>query len=511
MQEVEDEPLFCGRVAGIDIGKAVVSVTVRVPSETRKGGRQQEAREFATTRRQLLEMADRLRCWQVEKAGMESTSDYWKPVYFLLEREGFECLLYQASQVKALPGRPKTDKLDSAWLAKVTEQGSLAGSFVPPEDIRRLRTHTRYRRKVVQMRTAQKERCEKLLEDAHLKLSSVISDIHGVSGREMLRAVAAGERNPRVLAEMARGVMRRKTARLEEALDCSFFTPEHAFTLTMMLDGIDQLTAQIAVLDEKITQMCAPYETQISRLDAIPGFGVTTAQDPIAEIGVDMSVFPTAGHLASWAGQTPRVTESAGKRKGKNATGRGNPYIGAALGEASVSVGRTQAFLGAKPRRLQAHMPKKRAQVAIMRTQLVIAHAILSDPEAEYRDLGPDYYERRADTRRRVRGRARALERLGYKVTLQAPDPETGEYLPTAVASQPYTLPGAPHRGSRRHKPPPALKACAAKVLFSDQGHRKILAGQGGPRHPVRSGASPYPGVCPGVDGDRSGGDQGDS
>jgi transposase len=434
MEEVEDEPLFCDRAAGIDIGKATVMVTVRVPSETRKSGRQQETREFGTTRRELLALADWLRTWQVEKAGMESTSDYWKPVYFLLEKEGLDCVLYHASQVKALPGRPKTDKLDSAWLAKITEQGSLAGSFVPPEEIRRLRTHTRYRRRLVQMRTAQKERCEKLLEDAHLKLSSVISDIHGMSGRDMLRAVIAGERNPKVLAEMARGRMRVKIRKLEEALDCSFFTGEHAFILQMMLDSIDQLTAQVAVLDEKITAMCEPYERQITQLDAIPGFGVTTAQDLIAEIGLDMSVFPTAGHLASWARQTPRVTESAGKRKGKNATGRGSPYIGAALGEASVSVGRTQTFLGAKLRRLQRHMPKKKAQTAIMRTQLVIAHALLSDPAAEYQDLGPDYYERRADTRRRARGHARALERLGYKVTIEAPDPETGEYLPITTS-----------------------------------------------------------------------------
>ena len=433
MEEVEDEPLFCDRVAGIDIGKAVVMVTIRVPSEARKGGRQQETREFGTTRRELLALADWLRAWQVERAGMESTSDYWKPVFFLLEREGFDCLLYQASQVKALPGRPKTDKLDSAWLAKITERGSLAGSFVPPEEIRRLRTHTRYRRKLVQVRTAQKERCEKLLEDAHLKLSSVISDIHGVSGRDMLGAIAAGERNPKVLAGLARGVMRRKLAVLEEALDCSFFTPEHAFILQMMLDSIDQLTAQIAVLDEKIAEMCRPYERQIAQLDQIPGFGITTAQDLIAEIGVDMSVFPTAGHLASWARQTPRVTESAGKRKGKNATGRGNPYIGGTLGEASVSVGRTQSFLGAKYRRLCTHMPKKKAQVAVMRTQLVISHALLSDSAAEYQDLGPDYYERRADIRRRARNHARALERLGYKVTIEPIDPGTGELLPVTA------------------------------------------------------------------------------
>jgi len=304
MEEVEDEPLFCERVAGIDIGKKMIMVTIRVPSDTRKGGRAQETREFGTTRKELLALADWLRCWQVEKAGMESTSDYWKPVYFLLEREGFDCTLYRASQVKALPGRPKTDKLDSAWLARITERGSLAGSFVPPEDIRRLRTHTRYRRKLVQMRTAQKERCEKLLEDGHLKLSSVISDIHGVSGRDMLGAIAAGERNPKVLADKARGVMRGKIARLEEALDCSFFTPEHAFVLQMMLDSIDQLTAQIQVLDGKIADMCQPYEQQIDQLDGIPGFGVTTAQDLIAESG-SPGRFPGRGPLRTVRARHP--------------------------------------------------------------------------------------------------------------------------------------------------------------------------------------------------------------
>ena len=436
MEDVEDEPLFCERVAGIDIGKATVMVTIRVPSETRKKGRQEETREFGTTRRELLALADWLGCWQVEKAGMEATSDYWKPVYFTLERAGFECLLYQASQVKALPGRPKTDKLDSAWQAKITERGSLAGSFVPPEEIRRLRTHTRYRRKLVQMRTAQKERCEKLLEDAHLKLSSVISDIHGVSGRDMLRAVAAGERNPKVLAQMARGVMRGKIARLEQALDCSFFTAEHAFILTMMLDSIDQLTAQTEILDARIADMCEPYERQIEQLDGVPGFGITTAQDLIGEIGTDMSVFPTAGHLASWARQAPRVSESAGKRKGKNATGRGNPYIGGALGEASISAGRTQTFLGEQYRRKCRRMPKRKAQGAIMRKQLVIAHALLSDPEAVYEDLGTDYYERRADIHREVRSHARAIERHGYRVILEplGPGPAPGN-LPVTRAS----------------------------------------------------------------------------
>ena len=433
MEEAQDEPLFCERAAGIDIGKLMVAVTVRVPSETRKGGRQQETREFGTTRRQLLELADWLRCWGVERAGMESTSDYWKPVFFLLEQQGLDCVLYQASQVKALPGRAKTDKLDSVWLAKITERGSLAGSFVPPEDIRRLRTHTRYRRKLTQARTAEKQRAEKLLEDAHLKLSSVISDIHGVSGQDMLRAVIAGERNPRVLAEMARGRMRRKTARLVEALDCSFFTEDHAFVLAMMLENIGHYSAQIAALDEKIAVLCEPYARQLAQLDAIPGFGATNAQDLIGEIGVDMTVFPTAGHLCSWARVAPRPKESGGRRKGNSASGRGNPYIGAALGEAAVTAGPTQTFLGAKLRRLCRHMPKKKAQGAVMRTQLCIAHALLSDPEAAYRELGPGYYDQRAGSRRQASGHVRSLERLGWKVTLEPLDPDTGEL--TAQAS----------------------------------------------------------------------------
>ena len=437
MEEAGDEPLFCERAAGIDIGKQLVSVTIRVPSDTRRGGRQQETREFGTTRRQLLEMADWLRSWGVTRAGMEATSDYWKPVYFLLEREGLDLLLYQASQVKALPGRPKTDKLDSAWLARITERGMLASSFVPPEDIRRLRTHTRYRRKLVQARTAEKQRCEKLLEDAHLKLSSVISDIHGISGRDMLAAVIAGERNPKVLADLARGVMRRKAARLEEALDCSFFTPEHAFVLQMMLDNIDHYTAQIGVLDERIAVLCEPYERQVAQLDGIPGFGIAAAQDLIAEIGVDMTVFPTAGHLCSWARVAPRARESGGKRKGRTATGRGNPYIGCTLGETAASAGRTQTFLGAKLRRLSRHMPKKKAQGAVMRTQLAIAHGLLSDPAADYRELGTGYYEQRAGRHRQARSHIRSLERLGYRITIESldgADPGTGE-ITTRAAS----------------------------------------------------------------------------
>jgi transposase len=436
VEEVEDEPLFADRVAGIDIGKKEVMVTIRVPSDTRRGRRQQETREFRATRAGLLELADWLRCWGVTRAGMEATGDYWKPVYFLLEREGFDCVLYHASQVKALPGRPKSDKLDSVWLAKITERGSLPGSFVPPEEIRRLRTHTRYRRHLVQARTAEKARCEKLLEDAHLKLSSVITDVHGVAGREMLTAIIAGQRDPKVLAQMARTRMRGKIRQLEEALDCSFFTQEHAFVLKMMLGNIDHLTAQVKELDTKIAVLCEPYQRQIAQLDAIPGFGIITAQDIIAETGVDMTVFPTAGHLCSWARRCPQVASSAGKRKGSNATGRGNPYLGGALGEASANAGRTQTFLGTKYRRLVRHMPKKKAQGAISRSQLVICYELLSDPEAVYEDLGTDYYERRANIRREVRSHARAIERRGYKVILEPIEPGLDpDILPVTKAS----------------------------------------------------------------------------
>jgi len=432
MREAEDEPLFAQRAAGIDIAKAGIEVTIRVPSDRRRGGRQQETRSFGTVRRQLLALADWLRCWQVTKVGMESTADYWKPVFFVLEAEGFDCVLYHAAQVKALPGRPKTDRADSVWLAKITERGALPGSFVPPAEIRRLRTHTRYRRHLTQARTAEKNRVEKLLEDAHLKLSSVISDIHGASGRAMLEAIAAGERNPAVLARLARGTMRGKiAARLEEALDCSFLTGEHAAILAMMLATIDYYTARIAELTAKIRALCQPYEHQIAQLGAVPGTGEITAQDVIAEIGTDMTVFPTAAHLVSWARWCPQTAQSGGKPKGASASGRGNRYIGAALGEATISAGLTRTFPGAKYRRLIKRMPKKKALVATGNSLLTIYHALLSDPQATYAELGADYYERRAGTRRQARNHLRSLERLGYKVTIEPIDPATGELTAT--------------------------------------------------------------------------------
>lgn len=341
---------------------------------------------------------------------------------FTLEREGAECLLYQASRVKAMPGRPKTDRLDSAWLARLTEQGSVQGSFIPPEPIRVLRSHTRYRRHLIQARTAEKQRVEKLLESAHLKLSSVLTGIHGKSGRAMLEAIIAGERDPRALAALAGGRARRKAARLREALDCAFFTSDHAWLLKMMLARIDQYTAEAEQLTTRIGELCQPWERQLAQLAAIPGVSERTAQDLIAETGVDMTRFPTPAHLASWARQAPAVSESAGHRKAKG-TGRGNPCSGGTPGEAAISASRTQAFLGARYHRLIRHMPKAKAQRAIMRAILVIAWHLLSDPDAVYNDLGHDYYDRHDDHHRKARAHARALELLGYTVTVEPPGP----------------------------------------------------------------------------------------
>jgi transposase len=291
---------------------------------------QQEVTTYSTMTRSLQVMADRLLELGVTRVVMEATSDYWKPAFYLLEAHGFQVWLCNAKDVKHLPGRPKTDVLDAVWLCKIAERQMIRPSFVPPPPIRRLRDLTRYRVALVSDRTGEKNRVEKLLEDAQIKLSVVASDIFGVSGRAMLAALIAGERDPQVLAQLARARLRVKIGDLEEAF-VGHFTDHHAFLLTQMLTRIDALGADITGLDTRIEAEIAPFAEAVTRLDEIPGVGATAAHVIIAEIGLDMSRFPTAAHLTSWARFAPGVKESAGRKKGNGATGHGDRYLARVL------------------------------------------------------------------------------------------------------------------------------------------------------------------------------------
>jgi transposase len=418
LKQTQDTEEIIARVAALDIGKAEVMCCVRVPDEARPGTRLQEVRPYSTMSRSLLVLADRLAGLGVTRVVMESTSDYWKPVFYLLEAHGFETWLVNARDVKHLPGRPKTDRLDAVWLCKVAERQMIRPSFVPPSPIRRLRDLTRYRRDLVEVCTAEKQRVEKLLEDAQIKLSVVVSDIFGVSGRAMLAALAGGERDPKVLAQLARSSMRRKISRLEEAFT-GYFTEHHAFLLSTMLARVDAASSDIARVDAKIDELIAPFATVVDRLDEITGVGRVAALVAIAEIGLDMARFPTAGHLCSWAKFAPGVAESAGKRKGKGATGHGNPYLARILGEAAVSASKTNTFLGDRYRRIARRGGAKKAIVAVGRSILVIMWHLLSDPDARFGDLGADYFAQHTNTQRKIRNHISQLNALGYRVTLE--------------------------------------------------------------------------------------------
>jgi len=402
------------RCAGIDVSKKDAKVCVRV-----QGGRGRKTTSTVTTwgamTNQVLALKDHLAEQGVTVAVMESTSDYWRPFYYVLESD-LEVLLVNARDVKNVPGR-KTDVSDAAWLADLGAHGLLRASFVPPEPIRQLRDLTRARTHITQGRTREIQRLEKLLESAGIKLSSVASDITGVSGRLMLQALidSNGTADPAVMADLAKRRMRSKIPILTEALN-GRFTAHHAFMTRLFLDRIDAHTKDIATLSERIDELMKPFLPARVLLESIPGFSQTIAEVFIAETGGDMTQFPTPGHLASWAGVSPGSNESAGRVKSTK-TRPGNRYLKGGLGVAALNQARTtKTFFSAKYRRLARRGPMK-ALVAVEHAMIVAAWHMLTNGEF-YREPGPDYYTRHDPTKTKARA-VKQLEALGYDVTLQ--------------------------------------------------------------------------------------------
>ncbi|MGW2818998.1 IS110 family transposase [Streptomyces sp. NPDC001415] len=401
------------RCAGIDISKADVKVTIRVPGPGKR--RRTETRTFTTMTRDLLALRDWLLAEGITLVGMEATGIYWKPIFYVLEHET-ECWLLNARHMKAVPGR-KTDVKDAQWIAQLVEHGLVRPSFVPPEPIRQLRDLTRYRTEVIRERTRETQRLEKLLEDAGIKLSSVVSNILGVSGRAMLETLIAGQRDPHLLAEMAKGSMRRKTDTLIEALTGNF-GDHHAFLARTMLDRIDACTATETRLSAHIDQQIAPFRRRIELLTTIPGINTRAAEVILAEIGADIARFASAGELASWAGGCPGNHESAGRRPTGKAR-HGDPWLKAALSQAAVSAARTKdTYLAARYRRIATRRGKKRALVALEHSILIsVWHMFTND--IDYTDLGGDYFLHRTGRARQTRRLVRQLNQLGYQVVLQ--------------------------------------------------------------------------------------------
>lgn len=405
--------LVVARCAGLDVGKDEVVACVRTSDGA--GGRAQEVRTFTTFSADVEALADWLVETGVSEVAMEATGQYWKPIWYELEERSFKLRLVNARHVRILPGR-KTDVGDAAWLAELLEHGLLRGSFVPPLAIRRLRDLTRYRKRLIQLRGSEVQRIQKCLEDAGIKLDSVASDVLGMSGRAMLDALVAGERDPEVLAELALGRLRSKIPALRRALR-GRFCDHHALLIRLALAHLDQLDAAIAELDHRVDTLMEPFAAARDRLDTITGVGKRAAEVMIAEFGVDMSQFPTAGHLASWAGRCPGNNVTGGKRRSGKTTD-GNRWLADVLTECAWAAGRSRnTYLSAQFWRLSRRIGKKKAAVAVGHSILVIAWHLLSN-DCDYEDLGGDYFARRDLDRQRQR-LTHQLEALGYRVTLE--------------------------------------------------------------------------------------------
>ena len=409
------------RAGALDIHKKSIVACVRVPDGD--GGRAEQVRTFSAFLGGLVALRGWLLEHGVAQVAMEATSSYWVPVWRVLEEGDVfeELLLCNARHVKHVPGR-KTDVKDAQWLCQLLEAGLLAGSFVPPPDIRQLRVVTRYRKKLVQLRTSEVQRVEKVLEDAIVKIGSVASATLTKSGRAMIEALIAGERDPQALAELAKARLRAKIPELTQALD-SRFDEHHAVQLRALLDHIDWFDERIATLDERITTLTAPWAEVIERLQTIPGVGRRTAEVIVAETGADMTRFPTHLHLASWVGLSPGHNESGGKRKSGRTT-HGDVWLADALTEAAWAAIRTKdTYLQAKFWRVAGpradSQRKAKAAIAVAHKILIAAYYIMARDDETYRDLGPEHIANRDDPERRRDRLVSQLAKLGYDVELR--------------------------------------------------------------------------------------------
>jgi transposase len=408
--------LLIERCAGLDVHKASVTATVRVPDPA--GGRLQQTRSFRATTAGLVLLGDWLASFGVTVVGMESTGVYWRPVYYLLE-DDFQCWLLNAAHLRNVPGR-KTDVADSVWICQLVEHGLVRPSFVPPKPIRELRDLTRYRKALIQERTREAQRLQKVLEDAGIKLGTVASDTLGVSGRAMLDALVSGTHDSAVLAELARGRLRAKLPALREALE-GRFRAHHALLLGELLAHLDYLDEAVERLSTQVARVVAPFSPLLALLITIPGVSRRTAEVILAEIGIDMGQFPSAGHLASWAGICPGNNESAGKHRA-GTTRKGSRWLRVALIEAANAAARGKGtYLASQYARLKGRRGHKKAIVAVAHSILVIAWHLLSTGQP-YSDLGADWFLQRHSSQAYRNRLVRQLERMGHKVTLEPAD-----------------------------------------------------------------------------------------
>ncbi|MDD5703975.1 MAG: IS110 family transposase [Dehalococcoidales bacterium] len=398
--------------AGLDVHKKVVVAAIIVPGK--EEGLYKETRSFGTMTAELLTLSDWLMSQGVTQVAMESTGEYWKPIFNILENN-FEVILVNAQHIRKVPGR-KTDVSDAEWLADLLRHGLLSPSFIPPLGQRELRELTRYRSTFVKERATLVNRVQKVLESANIKLSSVASNVMGVSGRAILEAIIAGQTTPEQMAELSKGRLREKRTQLTQALE-GRVKARHRFVLTELLCQIGSLDETIARFDEEIERYCRPFEEAVVLLDTIPGIARETAEIIVSEIGTDMSRFPSAAHLASWAGVAPGNNESAGKKRSGRTT-QGNKPLGVALNQAAHAAAHTRnTYLAAQYHRLAGRRGKKRAIMAVAHSILVIAYHMLKN-HLPYEDLGADYFDKRRPetTSKRL---VRRLEQLGFHVSLQ--------------------------------------------------------------------------------------------